>query len=119
MRFLADECLRVEIVAALRQAGHEVATVAPADTGASDEMVLARAVRERAILLTADKDSARLLLRARALHRASCCFGAQSQTRQVRRLACSHWSRSAAIRCTACTPWSRVRKLDVPGAAKL
>jgi predicted nuclease of predicted toxin-antitoxin system len=56
MRFLADECLRVEIVAALRQAGHEVATVAPADTGASDEMVLARAMRERAILLTADKD---------------------------------------------------------------
>jgi hypothetical protein len=33
MRFLADECLHVEIVAALRQAGHEVATVAPADAG--------------------------------------------------------------------------------------
>ena len=43
MRFLADECLHVEIVAALRRAGHEVATVAPADTGASDEMVLERA----------------------------------------------------------------------------
>lgn len=56
MRFLADECLHIEIVAALRQAGHEVATVAPADAGASDEAVLERALRERAILLTADKD---------------------------------------------------------------
>jgi hypothetical protein len=56
MRFLADECLHVEIVAALRQAGHEVATVAPADAGASDEAVLERALREHAILLTADKD---------------------------------------------------------------
>jgi predicted nuclease of predicted toxin-antitoxin system len=56
MRFLADECVHLEIVAALRQAGHEVATVAPADAGASDEMVLERASRERAILLTADKD---------------------------------------------------------------
>ena len=56
MRFLADECLHVEIVAALREAGHEVATMAPADAGASDEAVLERALRERAILLTADKD---------------------------------------------------------------
>jgi predicted nuclease of predicted toxin-antitoxin system len=45
-----------EIVAALRQAGHEVATVAPADAGASHEAVLERALRERRILLTADKD---------------------------------------------------------------
>ena len=55
MRFLADECLHVEIVAALREAGHEVATMAPADAGASDA-VLERALREPAILLTADKD---------------------------------------------------------------
>jgi predicted nuclease of predicted toxin-antitoxin system len=56
MRFLADECLREEIVAALRDAGHEVATIAGSQAGAPDELVLERAIRERAILLTADKD---------------------------------------------------------------
>ena len=56
MRFLADECLHVEIVAVLRQAGHEVATIAPSETGATDEAVLERAAGDRAILLTADKD---------------------------------------------------------------
>jgi hypothetical protein len=56
MRFLADECLHIEIVAALRNAGHEVTTIAPRDAGATDEAVLGRAARERAILLTADKD---------------------------------------------------------------
>jgi predicted nuclease of predicted toxin-antitoxin system len=56
VRFLADECLHAGIVAALREAGHEVATVAPTDTGAAGEAVLARAACDRAILLTADKD---------------------------------------------------------------
>ena len=56
MRFLADECLHVGIVVALRDAGHEVTTIAPSETGATDEVVLERASRERAILLTADKD---------------------------------------------------------------
>lgn len=55
MRFLADECVREEIVVALRTAGHEVATVASSDAGAPDQRVLEYAVRERAILLTADK----------------------------------------------------------------
>ena len=56
MRFLADECLHVEIVTVLRRAGHEVTTIAPGDVGATDEAVLERASREGAILLTADKD---------------------------------------------------------------
>jgi predicted nuclease of predicted toxin-antitoxin system len=56
MRFLADECLHVGIVAMLRDAGHEVTAVASGDTGATDEVVLERALRERAVLLTADKD---------------------------------------------------------------
>ncbi len=56
MRFLADECLHEEIVAALRDAGHEVATIASSGPGASDQVVLERAARNRNILLTADKD---------------------------------------------------------------
>jgi predicted nuclease of predicted toxin-antitoxin system len=56
MRLPADECPHADLVAALRRAGHEVATVAPANTGASDVVVLERAAQESAILLTADKD---------------------------------------------------------------
>jgi predicted nuclease of predicted toxin-antitoxin system len=55
MRLPADECPQADLVAALRRAGHEVATVAPANTGASD-VVVERAAQESAILLTADKD---------------------------------------------------------------
>jgi hypothetical protein len=47
MRFLADVCLHVEIGAVLRQAGHEVPTIAPSDTGASDEAVLGRLTTAR------------------------------------------------------------------------
>jgi hypothetical protein len=80
MRFLADECLHVEIVAALRQAGHEVATVAPADTGASDEQVLERAARERAILRTADKDFGEIGVARAAGLSGIVLFGDPSQT---------------------------------------
>jgi predicted nuclease of predicted toxin-antitoxin system len=66
MRFLADECLHVEIVAVLRQAGHEVATIAPSETGATDEVVLERAAGDRAILLTADKDFGEIAIARRA-----------------------------------------------------
>jgi predicted nuclease of predicted toxin-antitoxin system len=62
MKFLADQCLHVAIVAALRQGGHEVATIQASDAGASDRVVLRRALRDRAILLTADKDFGRIVI---------------------------------------------------------
>jgi predicted nuclease of predicted toxin-antitoxin system len=62
MRFLADECLHVAIVAALRAAGHEVSTVQAIDAGAGDRVVLQRALSNRAILLTADKDFGRIVI---------------------------------------------------------
>jgi len=89
MRFLADECLHVGIVVALRDAGHEVTTIAPSETGATDEVVLERASRERAILLTADKVSARSHTRALPPRRASCFFAGRSRTRQLQPPACS------------------------------
>jgi len=62
MKFLADECLHVAVVEALRRAGHEVATIQAGDAGASDRAVLQRALEGRAILLTADKDFGRLVI---------------------------------------------------------
>jgi predicted nuclease of predicted toxin-antitoxin system len=62
MRFLADECLHVAIVAALRRAGHEVAAIQASDAGASDRVVLQRALEDRAVLLTTDKDFGRIVI---------------------------------------------------------
>jgi predicted nuclease of predicted toxin-antitoxin system len=121
MRFLADECLHVEIVAVLRQAGHEVATVAPADTGASDEMVLERAARERAILLTADKDFGEIAV-ARGgassgvvLFRRSVADPAGAAARLLR-LIQKRGDSLYGLHAVVTPARARVRKLDVPGA---
>jgi len=66
MRFLADENIDRQIVAALRQAGHDVVYVAELDPGITDDQVLDIARRERLLLLTADKDFGELVYR---LHR--------------------------------------------------
>jgi predicted nuclease of predicted toxin-antitoxin system len=56
MRFLANENFPEAAITALNAAGHEVASVRLTAPGASDADVLERAVRERRILLTFDKD---------------------------------------------------------------
>jgi len=57
MRFLADENLELPIIRALRDKGHTVVLV---ESGTSDEEVLRRALEEKCILLTNDKDFADL-----------------------------------------------------------
>jgi predicted nuclease of predicted toxin-antitoxin system len=123
MRFLADECLHVEIVAALRQAGHEVTTVAPANTGTSDEMVLERAAGERAILLTADKDFGEI-----AVARASASSGVVLFRRSVadpagaaaRLLAVieEHGDSLYGLYAVVTPARARLRRLDTPRAAR-
>ena len=61
MRFLADECCAVSLVAALRQDGHDVVHVGEVFAGVTDDEVLA--LRERPILLTEDKDFGDLTVR--------------------------------------------------------
>ncbi len=56
MKFLADENIDRQIVAALRQSGHDVTYVAELDPGITDDQVLDIATREGLLLLTADKD---------------------------------------------------------------
>lgn len=55
MRILVDEHVPKSSIAALREAGHEVAAVAEETPGAPDEALLARAVHERRALVTFDK----------------------------------------------------------------
>ena len=56
MRFLVDENLLLPIVEALRREGHDVAWVRADAPGSTDEQVLARALAEGRVLVTADKD---------------------------------------------------------------
>ena len=55
-RFLADENFPGEAVMGLRAAGHDVAWIRNDDPGAADTQILARAVAERRVILTFDKD---------------------------------------------------------------
>jgi len=63
LRFIADENFPLPSIRLLSAAGHDVAAVALESPGASDEAVLKRAVRERRILLTFDRDYGGLLYR--------------------------------------------------------
>jgi predicted nuclease of predicted toxin-antitoxin system len=59
--FLADENCDFAVVRALREAGHDVVSVAELSPRASDQLVLDLAGREHRILLTEDKDFGRLV----------------------------------------------------------
>jgi predicted nuclease of predicted toxin-antitoxin system len=50
MRFLADESCDFAVVRALRAAGHAVTAVGEVAVGASDEKVIATAIRNGAVL---------------------------------------------------------------------
>lgn len=63
MNFVADESVDRHIVERLREDGHRVWYVAEMEPGISDDVVLALANQENALLLTADKDFGELAFR--------------------------------------------------------
>lgn len=65
MKFVADEGIDAPVVAALRQESSQVWYVAEMSPDISDEPVLALANREKAVLITADKDFGDLVFRQR------------------------------------------------------
>lgn len=56
MRFIVDESTGMAVVGHLRGAGHDVLAVGESMPKASDRQILARAVSEKRILITNDKD---------------------------------------------------------------
>ena len=64
MRFLADENFPGDAVDALRAAGHDVLWAATDLASVRDPDVLARAMADRRVLLTSDKDFGELVFRA-------------------------------------------------------
>lgn len=65
MKFFADESVDRHIVERLRREGHRVWYVAEMDPGIPDDVVLALANQETALLLTADKDFGEIVFRQR------------------------------------------------------
>jgi predicted nuclease of predicted toxin-antitoxin system len=63
VRFLADENFPRTGLAALRERGYDVFSIAESDPGLSDELVAAICDREERILLTFDKDFGELVFR--------------------------------------------------------
>jgi predicted nuclease of predicted toxin-antitoxin system len=63
MKFFADESIDLPIVDNLRKDGHFVLYVAEIEPGIQDNEVLKRANKEKAVLLTSDKDFGELIFR--------------------------------------------------------
>lgn len=61
MKFLADESCDSIIVRSLRGAGYDVVSISEISPGIGDLSVIDKAIRERRILLTEDKDFGQLV----------------------------------------------------------
>ncbi|MES2660930.1 MAG: DUF5615 family PIN-like protein [Verrucomicrobiota bacterium] len=68
MKLLADENIDLSVVARLRDAGHEVPSVAEMEPGIPDDVVLEKANAEVATLLTEYKDFGELAFRQFLVH---------------------------------------------------
>ena len=75
MQFIADESCDFAVVRELRAAGHDVIAVAELDAGIEDDVVTARALGERRVLLTEDKDFGQIVFASR--RRVSFSFDSQ------------------------------------------
>src|SRR4051794_25672796 len=62
-KFLADENVPADAVAAARGAGHDMAWVKEIAPGADDATVLARAVSQQRVLVTSEKDFGEMAFR--------------------------------------------------------
>jgi predicted nuclease of predicted toxin-antitoxin system len=61
MNFLADESCAGPVIRALHEAGHDVVAIAEVAKGATDEQVLERALTEKRVLITEDRDFGELV----------------------------------------------------------
>lgn len=68
MQFIVDESTGAAVLEYLRSVGHDVLAVAETMPQAEDQDILARAVTERRILVTNDKDFGELVFRSGQPH---------------------------------------------------
>ena len=68
MNFVADESVERQIVAKLREIGHNVLYIAEMEPGITDDIVLSRANTNNSILVTVDKDFGELVFRQKQIN---------------------------------------------------
>ncbi len=61
MNFVADESCAMPVIQMLRGAGHDVIAIAEIAPGATDDQVLERALQEKRMLITEDRDFGELV----------------------------------------------------------
>ena|SRR2546423_6941636 len=61
MNFVADESCAGPVIQALREAGHDVVAIAEIAKGATDDQVLERALKDKRVLITEDRDFGELV----------------------------------------------------------
>ncbi len=61
MNFLADESCAGPVIRALREAGHDVVAISEVAAGTADDEVLERALNEKRVLITEDRDFGELV----------------------------------------------------------
>lgn len=85
MTFVADENVDVDIIQALRTAGHAVIHMSEVDPSVPDEVVLETANRDGALLVTGDTDFGELVFRQGRVSGGSAVVSSSSGSR-----ACQH-----------------------------
>jgi predicted nuclease of predicted toxin-antitoxin system len=68
MRFLIDECTGPAVAKWLRSQGHDVASIFEEARGITDDQIIIKALEERRILLTNDKDFGEMVFKRKVLH---------------------------------------------------
>ena len=63
MEFIVDECTGLAVAEHLRKGGHDVVVVAESMSQAEDDAILNKAIHEKRILITNDKDFGELIFR--------------------------------------------------------
>ena len=109
MNFLADESCAGPVILALRETGHDVVAIAEVVKGATDEQVLERAVNEKRVLITEDRDFGELVY-ARGRSSAGGQVSQPSASRQARdRGRGGEETRPAPAKCFTVVEPGRVR----------
>lgn len=114
LRFIVDESTGAAVAEYLRDAGHDVLAVAEAIPQTPDEDILARAVNDRRILVTNDKDFGRLVYRTGRAHNGIVLFrlrdeSAENRVRQMRLLMTRYADRLAGNFIVATEAGVRIR----------
>jgi predicted nuclease of predicted toxin-antitoxin system len=82
MRSIIDECLGPAVARWLRDQGHDVVSIFEVARGSGDEDILAAAVRDDRVLITADKDFGDLVFRDGHAHRGVILLRLDDETTQ-------------------------------------